>query len=148
MTNCKYLKIKLNKTLQCKRKHKIINIKECTNCKYKEYKCTKINDNCAKIKKKTMSKLERNRKSVFTDNLDYCIICGNKKDHLHEIFFGNKRQKSMELGFVIPLCFQCHTEMHINKEWQDYWHKQGQLYFERNIGDREDFIRTFRKSYL
>ncbi len=48
-------------------------------------------------------KLERNRKSIFTDDL-----CGSKKDNLHEIFFVKNRLKSMEYGFVIPLCFNCH----------------------------------------
>jgi len=143
--NCKYLKIKLNKKFECKRTKKIINIKECNNCKFKEYKS--FNN---KIKNRTskLAKLERNRSSVFTNDLEHCIICGNKKDHLHEIFFGSKRKQSMEMDFVIPLCSLCHSEMHINHEWQEFWHKKGQLYFEKNIGSREEFIKVFGKSYL
>lgn len=171
--NCIYLKQKLNRNLECKKKNKIINIKECNNCKFKEYKCTKIQKNSAnstfknttlynksakltnchvskKIRQKStkLARLEKNRFSVFTDNLDHCIICRAKKDHLHEIFFGSNRQKSMQYGFVIPLCHECHAEMHRNQEWQKYWHKKGQEYWEEFIGSREEFIEVFGKSYL
>ena len=172
--NCIYLKQKINKTLECKKQKKIINIRECSNCEYKEYKnekCTEFLKNSAnstlknstlhnksakptnchtskKIRQKTskLAKLERSRFSLFTDDLEHCIICKRKKDHLHEIFFGANRQKSMQYGFVIPLCHECHAEMHRNKEWQEYWHVKSQEYWERNIGTREEFIRIFGKS--
>ena len=171
--NCIYLKQKLNRNLECKKQKKIVNIKECNNCKYKEYKCTKIQKNSAnsssknttlhkksakltnchtskKIRQKTskLAKLERSRFSLFTDDLEHCIICGVKKNHLHEIFFGSNRKKSMQYGFVIPLCTEHHAEMHINKDWQEYWHVKGQEYWEEFIGSREEFIKVFGKSYL
>ena len=156
--NCIYLKQKLNRTLECKKQKKIINIRECNNCKLKEYKkCTEFSKNSANhtLKSTTLhnksaklAKLERNRFSAFTDDLDHCIICKRKKEHLHEIFFGANRKKSMQYNFVIPLCHKCHSEMHINKEWQEYWHVKGQEYWERFIGSREEFIRVFGKSYL
>lgn len=155
--NCIYLKQKLNKKLECKKQKKIINIRDCNNCKYKEYKCTEFSKNSAnRYQKKTtlhnknakLAKLERNRFSVFTDDLDHCIICKRKKDHLHEIFFGSNRQKSMRYGFVIPLCTEHHVEMHRNKDWQEFWHVKGQEYWKRKIGDREEFIEEFRKNYF
>lgn len=171
--NCIYLKQKINRKLECKKKNKIINIKECNNCKCKEYKCTKIQKNSAnstfknttlrnksakttnchtskKIRQKSskLARLEKNRFSVFTNDLDHCIICKRKKDHLHEIFFGSNRQKSMQYGFVIPLCYECHAEIHRNKEWQEYWHIKGQEYWEENTGSREEFIKVFGKNYL
>ena len=193
--NCIYLKQKLNRTLECKKKQKIINIKECNSCKYKEYKmhvcvpknnktqkranlhlrkkCTEFLKNSAnstlknstlhnksakptnchtskKIRQKTskLAKLERSRFSLFTDDLEHCIICKRKKEHLHEIFFGSNRKKSMQYNFVIPLCSTCHSEMHRNKEWQEYWHVKGQEYWERSVGTREEFIRVFGRSYL
>ena len=156
--NCIYLKQKLNRNLECKKRNKIINIRECSNCKYKEYKnCTEFSKNCANwyqkkssLHKKSakLAKLERNRFSVFTDDLDHCIICGARKDHLHEVFFGANRQKSMKCGFVIPLCSEHHNEMHRNRDWQEYWHVKGQEYWERSVGTREEFIKVFGKSYL
>lgn len=158
--NCIYLKQKLNRTLECKKQKKIINIKECNNCKHKEYKnkkCTEFSKNCAKhtsknnelhYKSAKLAKLERNRFSVFNDNLEHCIICKRKKEHLHEIFFGSNRKKSMQYGFIIPLCHECHSEMHRNKDWQEYWHIKGQEYWEEFIGSRDEFIRVFGKSYI
>ena len=156
--NCIYLKQKLNKTLECKKRKKIINIKECNNCKLKEYKkCTEFSKNSAKhtsknnelhYKSAKLAKLERNRFSVFNDNLEHCIICKRKKEHLHEIFFGSNRKKSMQYGFIIPLCHECHSEMHRNKDWQEYWHIKGQEYWEEFIGSRDEFIKVFGKSYI
>ena len=137
--NCVYLKLKINKKIECKKQKKIINIKDCNNCDFKEFKKSKNTKN---------EKLERNRKSVFTNDLKHCIICGNKKDNLHEIFFGKNRLNSIKYNFVIPLCLKCHQEMHINKEWQEFWHIKGQLYWENFIGSRNDFIKVFRKSYI
>ena len=78
--NCIYLKQKLNRNLECKKQKKIINIKECNNCEYKEYKCTEFSKNSMLHKKSTkLSKLEKNRFSVFTNDLNYCIICKRKK---------------------------------------------------------------------
>ena len=93
--NCIYLKQKINRTLECKKQHKIINIRECNNCKYKEYKnekCAGFSKNCAnsyskktKLHKKSanLAKLEKNRFSVFTNDLDHCIICKRKKRNLN-----------------------------------------------------------------
>ena len=97
---CKYLKQKLNKKLYCNKLKKEINISNCTRCKYKEYS---IKSNVAKLKKRTsrQTKLERNRFSILTNDLDHCIICGDKKDHLHEVFFGRNRTNSIKYGLVI-----------------------------------------------
>lgn len=38
MNNLKCRKQKINGSFECKRTNKIINIKDCNNCKYKEYK--------------------------------------------------------------------------------------------------------------
>jgi len=162
MNKCKYLKQKLNGTFECKKTGKIININDCKNCKYKEYKCTKIKDNCAKasknrqqmhnncaIKKKTnkLSKLERNRYSVFTDDLEHCIICGNKKDNLHEVFPGAYRLRSMKYHMVLPLCAHHHTQMHEDIELSLYWKRSCQKEFEMSH-TREEFIKIFGKNYL
>ena len=102
--------------------------KECNTIEYKETKS---------IKNRTykLSKAETNRTSIFTDNLDHCIICDKKKDNLHEVFFGRNRQLSIKYGLVIPLCIECHQEMHRNKELQRVWHKKGQAVFEKTYPD-------------
>ena len=139
---CIYIKLKINKKIWCTRDNK-----PCTNCDKKEYQ----NDFYVYVKyqkkSKKISKLERNRKSILTNDLNHCIICGAKKDNLHEVFFGVNRVNSMKYDCVIPLCFVHHQEMHRNKEWQDYWHKQGQKAFNKAY-PHLDFLIIFKRNYL
>lgn len=99
-------------------------------------------------KSKKLTKLERNRKSVFTDNLDICYLCGKKKNDLHEVFGGRNRINSIKYNFILPLCRECHSSNQNNAIFNDYWHRQGQLYWEEFIGSREEFIKVFRRNYL
>ena len=99
-------------------------------------------------KSKKLTKLERNRASVFTDDLEHCYLCGKKKNDLHEIFGGRNRLNSIKYNLVLPLCRECHSLNQNNPFFNDYWHKQGQEYFECNIGSREEFIAIFRRNYL
>lgn len=152
---CKDLKQKLSRKLYCNKLKKEIKISDCSNCKSKEYKT----HTCSKVKPKTQkpikmrsnkqSKLERNRFSILTNDLDHCIICNSKKDHLHEICFGRNRFNSIKYGLVIPLCSTHHIEMHKNKEWQNYWHVVAQRkfmkYYNKSI---EEFIEIFKINYL
>ena len=148
MSNCLHLKQKVNKKLYCKKLKSDIMISECSNCKYKEYS---IKSNSTKLKSRTnkQAKLERNRFSILTNDLEHCILCGAKKDHLHEVCFGRNRTNSIKYGLVIPLCSLHHTEMHKNKEWQDYWHviaqKEFMEYYHKSV---DEFIEIFKINYL
>lgn len=99
-------------------------------------------------KSKKLTKLERNRRSVFTDDLEHCYLCGRKKDDLHEVYSGRNRINSIKYNFVLPLCRECHSLNQNNPFFNDYWHRQGQLYWEEFIGTREEFIKVFRRNYL
>lgn len=146
--NCKNLKQKLNRKLYCNKLKRKIKISECNNCKYKEYS---IKPNSTKLKTRTkkQAKLERNRFSILTNDLDHCVICGAKKDHLHEVFFGRNRINSIKYGLVIPLCTSHHVEIHKNREWQEYWHvvaqKRFMEYYHKSI---DEFVDIFKISYL
>lgn len=100
-----------------------------------------------KKKSKDLSRLERNRYSVFYE-LDSCMNCGSTR-HLtkHEIFEGRNRKNSMIYGFVLPLCLECHRKLQENKELNDHWKKKAQDYFEEHIGTHEDFMGIFRRNY-
>lgn len=159
---CKNLKKRKNKPY-CKLLDKEITYSICKECVNKEYR-TKINKNsfyksnksavtlqCSvkmQYKSKKMAKLERNRKSIFTDDLDHCYLCGRKKDDLHEVYAGRNRINSIKYNFILPLCRECHSLNQNNSNFNDYWHRQGQLYWEEFIGTREEFIKTFRRNYL
>ena len=102
-------------------------------------------------KSKKLIKLERNRASVFTDDLEHCILCGKPREHLHEIIYGKNRINSIKYNFVIPLCANHHTGkdgIHFNKDLDLYYKRLCQIYFENNIGNRIEFIKTFGRSYL
>ena len=175
MNYCKHLKKRKNKPY-CKLLDKEITLSECNSInaenKCREYKTKKednsfyksnsnqINKNAQSLtkkpvkntkmhnKSKKLTKLERNRASVFTDDLEHCYLCGKKKNDLHEIFGGRNRINSIKYNFILPLCRECHSLNQNNPFFNDYWHKQGQEYFECNIGSRDEFIEVFRRNYL
>ena len=67
-------------------------------------------------KSKKLAKLEKNRYSILTDDLEHCFTCElerrkRKKEDLHEVFSGRNRRKSMEYGLVVPLCRECHDKV-------------------------------------
>ena len=158
MNNCINLKQKLNHKLVCKRTNKEIDIKQCNNCIYKEYKkCTKFKNNCAKgaIKNTKMHnqsaklrKLERNRFSLFTDDYNHCIICGSTYQLTwHEIFDDRNRPNSLRFGLCIRICLSCHKTLQNDKNFNEIWHKKGQAMFVKTYPDL-DFAKMFRKNYL
>lgn len=98
-----------------------------------------------KKKSNKLAKLERERFSVFTDNLKVCINCGSTHTMTkHEIFEGKNRQNSMKYGFVLPLCLKCHRELQENDEFKKKWRNKSIDYFEKNIGTADDFRKIFR----
>ena len=157
MSNCKHLKQKLNRTVYCKVKNKEIRLSECTGCPFREYKTNNYTlKSSSKMKSKSskLAKLERDRFSLFTDDLEHCIICGKSPVNKHEIFYGSgNRQKSMKYGLVIPLCTCEHHNqieckgIHFDTELQDEWRKKGQALFEETYPDL-DFIQIFGRGYL
>lgn len=95
---------------------------------------------------------DNQRYSLFTDDLEHCIICGRPNVNLHEIFFGRNRQNSKDYGLVIPLCQEFHhnqyncTGIHFDIELCEYWHQVGQRKFEETYD--ENFIDIFKRNYL
>ena len=101
-----------------------------------------------RTKSKKLSKLEKERFSVFYE-LNSCCYCGSIYQLTkHEIFEGRNRQNSMKYGFVLPLCLKCHRELQEDADFIDKWKKKAQEYFENNIGTREEFLKIFRRNYL
>lgn len=145
MTYCKHLKIKLNHTFECKKMKKAITLKSCSDCQFKEYP---IKSNLTKLKSRTykQAKLERNRKSLFTDDLDHCIICKRKREYLHEVFPGKNRTNSMKYNLVLPLCSMHHQLIHSDNDLMTYYKKKGQALFENAYPDL-DFIEIFKRNY-
>ena len=146
MNNCKHLKIKLNKTFECKKKKKIITLNECANCSSKEYK---IKSNQYQLKNTTVkrAKLERKRFSVFSKDTKHCYFCSSSFELTwHELFRGRNRQNSMKYGLCLRMCSTCHELYQEDKHFNDFWHVKGQIAFEETYPDL-DFVKIFKKNY-
>ncbi len=160
MNNCKYLKVKLNHTIYCNKLEKEIQLKDCSNCKYKEYKkCTVKPKILCKDREKTtrihnqstkLRKLEKNRFSLFSDNKDECMFCDNTTDLTwHEIFRGKNRANSMKYGLCLRMCLRCHERWQEDKSFNDYWHKLGQQRFMQYYHKtKEEFREIFKRNFL
>lgn len=101
------------------------------------------------IKKKSskLAKLEKNRFSIITKDLEHCYLCGNKKQELHELVEGKNRQASMKYGLVIPICRKCHNLVTNDRTLQEKLHKVAQKEFKKHY-KTENFVQIFRKNYL
>jgi hypothetical protein len=98
-----------------------------------------------KIKKKSskLAKLERNRYSIITYNLDICYVCQkHKKDHFDEVFGGRNRQTSMKYGLVIPICFKCHRKLTDNPLLKKDIQEEAKRIFIKKYSE-EKFIKEF-----
>lgn len=106
-----------------------------------------------KNKSNKLAKLERERKSLFTDDLEHCIICGRSPVNKHEIFGGRNRLNSIKYKLVIPLCTCEHHDqvncrgIHFDKKLRDEWHKKGQALFQETYPDL-DFMEIFKENFL
>lgn len=98
-----------------------------------------------KIRKKSkkMAKIEKNRFSIITNNLDKCYFCSREKYDLHEAFRGRNRQKSMKWGLVVPVCRICHAEASINKDFNKSLENIAKEIFIKKYG-KEKFIEEFK----
>lgn len=103
------------------------------------------------MKKKSykLTKLEKNRFSIVTDNLEQCYICGMPKNHLHEVFYGNNRINSMKYGCIVPLCAYCHSKIHNDIQIDLILKKELERAFIDVYKCNADyFISIFHKNYL
>ena len=156
MNYCKYLRKRKSKPY-CYIIRKEISFSTCQECDNKEYKKSDYKCKRPKAQKKTkmhnkskkLTKLERNRYSVFSNDTKKCYLCDSKyKLTWHEIYSGRNRQNSMKYGLCLRMCLNCHSREQENSQFNDYWHRQGQLYWEEFFGSREEFIKVFRRNYL
>ena len=100
-----------------------------------------------KKKSKKLAKLEKNRFSIITKDLEHCYLCGNKKQDFHELIEGKNRQVSMKYGLVIPICRKCHEIVTNDKTLQDKLHKVAQKEFKKHYKS-ENFVQIFGENYL
>lgn len=83
-----------------------------------------------------------------------CYVCGTTVNiHIHEVFFGKNRKKSIEDGCCVYLCGRHHNQsnegVHFNKELdlklKRKMEEQWLLTYHKGI---EEFINRYYKNYL
>ena len=129
----------------CKRLGKSIDLNECKTCNYRFYKksvSNRLKKPLKQVSKKRV-KLERNRFSIFTDNLDKCYFCNRQKQDLHELIGGRNRNNSMKYGLVLPVCREHHNEIQHSTEYK----KVAQIKFQE-VYPEVDFVDIFKINYL
>ena len=94
-----------------------------------------------------ITRLERNRFSILTTDMDHCYVCGAYKQDIHEIYEGSKRIASMKNGCCLPVCRKCHQRFHNDRDFALVYKKLFQKKFEEVYPD-VDFLTIFYKNYL
>lgn len=101
-----------------------------------------------KNKSSKLAKLERERYSILTNDLEHCYLCEAehkkiKRNDLHEIFAGRNRRKSIEYGLVIPICRKHHTILTNDIKEYKKLQKEGKKAFIKKYG-KQKFIEEFK----
>lgn len=152
--NCKNLKQKLNRTLYCNKLNKQINIKECSNCIYKEFKEKEYNTLISKAEYKYKPKKGKcnryyNDISIMPKSSLYLNV-KVKGLEKHHIFGGvANRPKSEEYGLFIWLTKEQHQYLHAHPLEMIKIKKIAQATFMKHYNKSvEEFISIFGINYL
>lgn len=94
--------------------------------------------------------------SVFTEDMDHCMMTGRRDVERHHIFSHTPKMRKLseEYGFIAPLWKKIHPNgvyFDSPEEYRDIDLRLKQMcqrYYEENIGSREKFRKEFYKSYL
>lgn len=91
-------------------------------------------------------------KSVITNDMEHCIVCGSPYVEVHHVFYGTaNRKQSDKYHYVVPLCPQHHRGsdgVHFNGDLDRWLKEKAQRHFESEIGTRDEFRLVFGKSWL
>lgn len=94
------------------------------------------------------------KKSILTEDMEHCYLCGREREAVHHIYHGTALRKiSDRHGFIVPLCANCHTmsttSVHLDKKHvkDTALKKLCQNRFERDHS-REEFMKIVGRNYL
>ncbi len=92
------------------------------------------------------------KKSIITNNMACCYVCGKPRQAIHHIFMGNPLRKISDAnGFTVPLCYHHHNGsaegVHFNRQLDLRFKRLCQKIFERTHS-REEFIKLIGRNYL
>lgn len=85
--------------------------------------------------------------SIITDDLEHCIECGRKAEHVHHVCEGSDKRWSEYFKLMIPMCAMCHMELHSNQEMNEWYKRLAQEKFMETYPG-ESWRTYFRRNYL
>jgi len=92
-------------------------------------------------------KIDPNKPSILTDDMKHCYLCGSPYQiEWHHILSNSNRNKSTLYKLIVPLCRNCHREVHSNYQKMEALRIKGQEAFEREYPDK-DFLAIFHRRY-
>ena len=95
--------------------------------------------------------------NFITEYSKYCAFCGTPTTEFHHLCFGGaNRRLSDDDNLVLPICRECHNEIHGIPIASKLSKMLGQAFFELNenahkgdiLNAREKFRKRYGKSYL
>ena len=91
-------------------------------------------------------------KSIITDDMQHCFVCGNPRIEVHHIVYGNANRKwSDKYCLIVPLCAEHHRgttySPHFNRDFDLQLKRMAQGKFEEAHPDL-DFRKIFGKNYI
>ena len=90
-------------------------------------------------------------KSIITDDITVCYICGRPAEGAHHCVYGNANRKlSEKYGLTVGLCYNHHRGnegVHFNRELDMELKQMAQRRFTETYPDK-DFMSIFGKNYL
>lgn len=99
--------------------------------------------NVIKKKSSKLAKLEKNRFSIITNNLEKCYFCELPREDLHEVFCGRNRQRSIKWGLVIPICRIHHRKITDDEKFNEVMEDIARNIFIKKYG-KEKFLEEFK----
>ena len=95
------------------------------------------------------------KRGIVTDYEGICFFCGRVAEAEHHLIFGSGlRELAEEDGLKVPCCHRCHNmgtvigQIHGNIMAEKLSKMLGQAIYEAKIGDRQDFMLRYGKSFL
>lgn len=96
---------------------------------------------------------KKRKKSIIQADTTHCYVCNRMGTEIHHPLNGSNRKISDRMGLTVGLCYTHHRgEQGVHgKDGNDLrieLKQVAQEVYEERIGTREEFIRTFGKSWL
>lgn len=85
-------------------------------------------------------------KSIIAKDFETCFLCGKQSQQIHHIFNKYDKKRSEKYGLLLPLCANCHHEIHSNNILNNDIKKLAQTEFEKWYG-HDKWFEEFGKNY-